>query len=96
MNLYITGHSLGGALAMLCGMALQERKLAHGEFQHLNLRAVVTFGQPRIGNAEMCTVVDSTLHVPLLRIVHKDVGSSSSHLLWPVFSVSLLYIISLV
>lgn len=41
-KIYITGHSLGGALAILCAWALNR--------QHLPVRAVYTFGQPRVGN----------------------------------------------
>jgi pimeloyl-ACP methyl ester carboxylesterase len=42
-KIYITGHSLGGALAVLCAFEFAR--------QHLPVRAVVTFGQPRVGNA---------------------------------------------
>lgn len=38
-NLYITGHSLGGALAILAGSRLQSR-----------VKAVYTYGAPRVGN----------------------------------------------
>ncbi len=42
-KIYLTGHSLGGALAILS--AYQFAK------QHLPVAGVITFGQPRVGNA---------------------------------------------
>jgi len=42
-KVYITGHSLGGGIAILCAFVMAR--------QHLPVRAVVTFGQPRVGNA---------------------------------------------
>jgi hypothetical protein len=39
----VTGHSLGGALASLCAFDLVYN-------EHLNIKNVYTFGQPRVGN----------------------------------------------
>lgn len=44
IDILVTGHSMGGAMAAFCGLDL---KVNH-EAQHVR---VVTFGQPRIGNA---------------------------------------------
>ncbi|MDR3459566.1 MAG: lipase family protein [Verrucomicrobiae bacterium] len=42
-KVYVTGHSLGGGIAILCAFVMAR--------QHIPVRAVVTFGQPRVGNA---------------------------------------------
>ncbi|KAG6432164.1 hypothetical protein SASPL_103738 [Salvia splendens] len=46
-NIMVTGHSMGGAMAALCGLDLRVI-LTLGEQQKVQ---VMTFGQPRIGNA---------------------------------------------
>ena len=46
-NLYITGHSLGGALACLATL-----------FGDINPKKLVTFGQPRIGNKSTAKELD--------------------------------------
>jgi hypothetical protein len=50
--IYITGHSLGGALAGLAGLSLTLSELPPA--------AVITFGQPRIGNADFATDYNGT------------------------------------
>jgi len=45
-DLYITGHSLGGAIAVLTG-----RRVLDTEFESLTLQGVYTYGQPMVGNA---------------------------------------------
>ncbi|KAK4433936.1 putative feruloyl esterase A [Sesamum alatum] len=60
INIMVTGHSMGGAMAAFCGLGL-----------HLNLGEqnvqVLTFGQPRIGNAAFASfysqVVPNTIRV---------------------------------
>jgi hypothetical protein len=52
-RVWITGHSLGGALAILC--AYQFAK------QRLPVAGVYTFGQPRVGNADFAKAYDATV-----------------------------------
>jgi predicted lipase len=44
-RIIITGHSLGGALATLCGVDLQKNSIVHWHNLHL-----ATFGSPKVGN----------------------------------------------
>lgn len=46
-DLYVAGHSLGGAMAVLAG-----RRILDSELESLTLRGVYTFGQPMVGNLE--------------------------------------------
>lgn len=58
---YYTGHSLGGALAVLAASLLQPT-------------AVYTFGSPRMGNSNF---VHSTRHIPIYRVVNpRDIVAS--------------------
>lgn len=54
--LYLTGHSLGGALAALLGLMV----VSEPEYQPLadRLRAVYTYGQPIVGSPELAAVSD--------------------------------------
>ncbi|MGI8807734.1 MAG: lipase family protein [Acidimicrobiales bacterium] len=54
--LYITGHSLGGALGALLGMMI----VSEPEYAALaaRLRAVYTYGQPMVGSPELAAVCD--------------------------------------
>jgi triacylglycerol lipase len=56
--LFITGHSLGGALAQLAGVDLGYA------------RAIYTFGQPRVGNADFARSTNALCH--LWRVVHEE------------------------
>ena len=56
--LYITGHSLGGALATI----------AARENRHDHIAAVYTFGSPRVGTADL----DIGFRAPVYRIVNKS------------------------
>ena len=57
---WICGHSLGGALAVLVAERLRALPDQH-------LRAVVTFGQPRVGNGAHRAQLEA---LPLRRVVH--------------------------
>jgi hypothetical protein len=51
-GVFITGHSLGGALAMLCALEFCRELLP--------VSGVYTFGQPRAGNAAFANLFDAT------------------------------------
>lgn len=55
-KLYVTGHSLGGALALIATRALNSD----------NVAACYTFGSPRVGDIEF----DAAIKVPIYRIVN--------------------------
>lgn len=55
-SLYVTGHSLGGALALIATRALNSD----------NLAACYTFGSPKVGNEEF----DDDIKPPIYRIVN--------------------------
>lgn len=61
----IAGHSLGGALAMLCAHQLTSRIAAPGK-----VAAVYTFGQPRVGNWTFSLYYNAALHDETFRIVN--------------------------
>lgn len=66
--LLITGHSLGGALAVLAAYALRRSGKSS------RIIAVMTFGQPRVGDAEFAQACDRMFGPTLLRVVnHRDV-----------------------
>jgi len=52
-DIYITGHSLGGAVAILCAMDFVRQKLP--------VAGVFTFGQPRLGNTVFAGLYDEML-----------------------------------
>lgn len=57
--IFVTGHSLGGALAILCVEAIRARKV--------DVQGCYTFGQPRVGNKEFAINYDSKLVNPFSR-----------------------------
>ena len=61
-SLYITGHSLGAALATLCGFMLSQ------EFN--NQITVVSFASPRVGNAEWKSAFDKQTNLTHYRITN--------------------------
>lgn len=63
-KLLITGHSLGGSLAIFCALHLTKLGLTP---------QVITFGQPRLGNAAFANVVNKVLDAPLRFTNHNDV-----------------------
>ncbi len=64
MRLWVTGHSLGGALAELWALRALER--GH------EIAGVYTFGQPRVGDAAFAAYYDSLLRPRTFRVVHGD------------------------
>jgi hypothetical protein len=63
-SIVIAGHSLGGALAMLCAHLIAK------EMPGLNIQAVYTFGQPRVGNWSFTRDYNAKLHDQTFRIVN--------------------------
>ena len=53
-RLFIAGHSLGGALAMLSGFNL----LTHDYETYKDILSICTFGAPRVGNRDFCSWFD--------------------------------------
>ncbi|WP_437817714.1 lipase family protein [Sorangium sp. So ce1078] len=67
--LYITGHSLGGALAVLTAARIYTDR----EFERLRdvLRGVYTFGQPMVGNRKFARTVGRKFESKLFRHVYR-------------------------
>lgn len=63
-RLFLCGHSLGGALAVVAACDL------HSQFPSLPI-VIVTFGQPRIGNPDFARHVANT-HIPYFRIFNTE------------------------
>ena len=69
LPLFVTGHSLGGALATLASCRLSTATLpAEGDQAAVpvNLRACYTFGAPRVGDPDFCKAYKA----PTYRVVH--------------------------
>lgn len=64
---WITGHSLGGALAVLCGAAFS--MWAKAPLRPVN--GIYTFGQPRVGLYKFCGNYDHSLQKKTFRFVNK-------------------------
>jgi predicted lipase len=62
--IFVTGHSLGGALAILCALELSR--------EGYNLAQVVTFGQPRVGNKAFKAIYDARLGDKTFRVVNEE------------------------
>jgi triacylglycerol lipase len=65
---WITGHSLGGALAVLAGAAFS--MLPHNVIR--SIAGIYTFGQPRIGLLPFCGNYDQLLRLNTFRFVNKQ------------------------
>lgn len=68
--LYITGHSLGGAMAVLAAARLFKGDF--GDWPREAVRGVYTFGQPMVGDAEFCQAVKNRFGERLFRHVYHD------------------------
>ncbi|EFJ32399.1 hypothetical protein SELMODRAFT_12604, partial [Selaginella moellendorffii] len=72
-KLYITGHSLGGALATLFTAMLFYNREENRVFYNTEddvarrLAALYTFGQPRVGDKSFASVMDTSLNKPTMR-----------------------------
>ena len=75
-SLYITGHSLGGALAVVATRALERDSLA----------ACYTFGSPRVGNEEF----GEEVRAPIYRVVNAADGVPRLPPSWLVYCISFL------
>jgi len=62
--IFVTGHSKGGGEAILFALELQR--------QGFNVRAVYTFGQPRVGNKPFVELYNSTLQEETYRVVNEN------------------------
>ena len=62
--LFVTGHSLGGALAILAALELKRQGFA--------IAQVYTFGQPRVGNAAYKRMYDAELGAQTFRVVYEE------------------------
>ena len=65
-SVWITGHSLGGALAELCAA----RACFDSRITSIPIEAVYTFGQPRVGDAEFATLLHDKMGVSVHRFVN--------------------------
>lgn len=69
--LYITGHSLGGALATLAAARIYAESSLHEKYWK-KLRGVYTFGQPMVGNQEFARRFEGVLGQMLYRHIYKN------------------------
>ena len=65
-TVWITGHSLGGALAELCAA----RACFDPRITSIPIEAVYTFGQPRVGDSEFATLLHNKMGVSVQRFVN--------------------------
>lgn len=61
---FVTGHSLGGALAILAALELNRQKFTVAQ--------VYTFGQPRVGNAAFKRLYEWSLGTSTFRVVYQE------------------------
>ena len=64
-RIWITGHSLGGALAVVCSYRLMND-------EGKEIAGVMTFGQPRVGSTEFCKHMKSTLSGRMVHFVNEN------------------------
>ncbi|MEY4616807.1 MAG: hypothetical protein RJB66_1767 [Pseudomonadota bacterium] len=71
----ITGHSMGGAIATIVSAALMERNTKVPFHKRLNLKALYTFGSPRVGNEYFSQYFDALRNIQEMgyyRVVNKN------------------------
>ena len=64
-HIWVTGHSLGGAMALVCAYDLEV-------YRGRRIDGVITFGQPRIGNQELATNLQKRLGDHYVRFVNES------------------------
>lgn len=64
-SLWVTGHSLGGALALMAATAFVFA-------ERLPVNGLYTFGQPRVGDLQFCTQCESQLGDIMFRFVNDE------------------------
>ena len=64
-HLWVTGHSLGGALALVCSYDLCE-------IERFSLDGVITFGQPRVARGNLVKHLDTLLANRYVHFVNND------------------------
>jgi len=64
LPIYVTGHSLGGGLTVVCATLLHQYGLSD------RVGAIVTFGQPRMGDIALTTLLDQVYPNNFVRVVH--------------------------
>lgn len=64
-RLVLTGHSLGGSLAILLGTS--KRMMCWAFKRGIQKIEIVTYGAPRVGNADFVRVVENMQHVEITR-----------------------------
>lgn len=67
-SIWLTGHSLGGALAIIAAATLHVQKAKNG----FETNGVYTFGQPRVGDADFADFYDSRLGNKTYRVVNNN------------------------
>ena len=71
LNYKISGHSMGGALAVLAGLRLNVVSFNSKPTDHIQ---VITFGSPRVFDFETAKQYEQLLGHSTLRVVHEDEG----------------------
>ncbi|KAJ1435027.1 Alpha/Beta hydrolase protein [Ochromonadaceae sp. CCMP2298] len=80
LDVYVTGHSLGGALATLFGYLLARSPAVEGRIGRVT---VVSFASPRVGNAGWRRAFDSTQGLAHYRVVNnRDLITATPSLLY--------------
>ena len=62
-HLWITGHSLGGALALVCAFDFME-------YERRNFDGIITFGQPKVARRDLADYLDNELAGRYARVVN--------------------------
>jgi hypothetical protein len=66
-RIWITGHSLGGAMAAVCSYRLST-------VENLEIAGLMTFGQPKVGSKSFCDHMDSQLVGRVVYFVNETDG----------------------